>query len=330
MKKLYILLLFVTAGLMAQVPQGFSYQAIALNATGEPIVSATVKIRVSILEESAIGMASYVETHTPTTNNVGLFTLTIGQGTATTGTFSGINWSQSSKFLKVEIDIENGINFVTVGSSQLLSVPYAMYAGSVAGTGGNGGTGNTLADLYMYGTFNAYNPDTAVPFINDGYFYLYKYLASGTQVKFITSPAASTAYGNAGNNYLGLNSNAFNINATGIYFVQVNYFGEGQYQASLHTIAVNVATNYGESIPMNYNVATNTLSCTVEIPETVSATGRRFHFDISNSPDYGDNLGDGSIDINGTDIQFPSAGTFVVALNLNTSGSGSIYTITAQ
>ncbi len=71
----------------AQVPQGISYQAIALNASGNPVVSSNIGIRLSILDNAATGTVLYTETHTKTTNAQGLFNLVIGQGTATTGTF---------------------------------------------------------------------------------------------------------------------------------------------------------------------------------------------------------------------------------------------------
>ncbi|MCR5861277.1 hypothetical protein LRS05_16925 [Flavobacterium sp. J372] len=133
MKKIYLYfaLVFATT-LFAQIPQGFSYQAVALNSNGTAVASAPVNVRLSILDNSAMGTAVYTETHNPTTNSMGLYTLTIGQGVAVTGTFSQINWGQNSKFIKVEIDINNGTDYTTVGTSQLLSVPYAMIAGSIA------------------------------------------------------------------------------------------------------------------------------------------------------------------------------------------------------
>lgn len=131
MKKLYslfILCIALSSALLAQAPQSFAYQAIARNAAGTALVSLPVGIRASILETSATGTAIYVETHTATTNNVGLFTLAIGTGTATTGTFSAINWATNSKFLKIEMDATGGTNYQNIGTTQLLSVPYALYA----------------------------------------------------------------------------------------------------------------------------------------------------------------------------------------------------------
>lgn len=328
MKKLYFLLLFVTVSLVAQVPQGFSYQAVALNASGAAVASAPVKIRVSILEESATGTASYVETHNPTTNNVGLFTLTIGQGAASTGTFSGVNWSQNSKFLKVEIDVNNGTNYITVGSSQLLSVPYAMFAGAVAGVV-NGPSGNVFTSLYVYGTFNSYNAATALPLNidqNNG-FYGYKYLTAGSQVKFINSTTATAAYGNGGGGNLTINGNAFTVNANGIYYIQAYYNGS-EYTASLASIAVSVLPNFGSTTPMTYNAATNTLSCTLSVPD-IDFGDKHFYFSVGGAQ-YGDNLGDGSIDSSGTSISLTTGGNYTITLNLNSTGDGSSYTVTRQ
>ena len=316
---------------MAQVPQGFSYQAVALNTSGAAVASSPIRIRVSVLEGSATGSAAYVETHNPTTNNVGLFTLTIGQGTPTTGTFAGINWSQGSKFLKVDMDAANGTNYITVGSSQLLSVPYAMYAGAVAGIGSDGGDGSTFTDLYLTGTFNSFNANTALHLSSDqgGNFTGYKYLTAGSQIKFINALGSTAAYGNGGNNRLALNANAFTVNANGIYAIQVYNNGSGVYTVYLNSVGVFVTTLLNSTAtPMTYNAGTNTLSCTINVP-SIDAQYRQFYFNVGEAR-YGDNLSDGSIDQSGSNILFPTAGNYVITLNLNTTGDGSPYTVTRQ
>jgi hypothetical protein len=138
MKKLILLsTIFISLLTFAQVPQGISYQAIALNSTGNPVVSSNVAVRLSILDNSATGTVLYTETHTKTTNAQGLFNLVIGQGTLVSGAFNTINWGTNSKFLKVELDAAGGTNYVLVGTTQLLSVPYAMYAGAISNTSNN-------------------------------------------------------------------------------------------------------------------------------------------------------------------------------------------------
>lgn len=143
MKKLLLLsALFITSLIFAQIPQGISYQAIALNGSGNAIANSNVGLRLSVLNTSATGTVLYTETHTKMTNAQGLFNLVIGQGTPTTGTFAGITWASGSKFLKVEMDAAGGTNYTLVGTTQLLSVPYAMAAGTLAAATG----GNSLAD----------------------------------------------------------------------------------------------------------------------------------------------------------------------------------------
>ena len=129
MKNIFTFLFaLITLTCFAQVPQGVSYQAVAFNSGGNPVANGTVGVKVSILDNSATGTVVYSETHTKSTNAQGLFNLNIGQGTATSGTFSGINWGTNSKFLKVEVDPTGGTSYTNVGVNQLMSVPYALFA----------------------------------------------------------------------------------------------------------------------------------------------------------------------------------------------------------
>jgi hypothetical protein len=108
------------------LPPGIPYQAEVRNESGEVLANANVNIRFTLHEQAANGAVSYQETHALTTNELGLFAATIGAGSATQGTFTGINWAQTTKFLQVEVDAGNG--WITMGNQQLMSVPYAMYA----------------------------------------------------------------------------------------------------------------------------------------------------------------------------------------------------------
>jgi hypothetical protein len=107
-------------------PPGIPYQAIARNANGTPYVNANLTVRFSLHEQTATGTVSYAETKSLQTNDLGLFSTTFGSGTPITGTFAGINWAQTTKFLQVEINL--GSAWVDMGTQQLMSVPYAMYA----------------------------------------------------------------------------------------------------------------------------------------------------------------------------------------------------------
>ena len=107
-------------------PPSIPYQAEVRSESGEVLANANVNIRFTLHEQTANGAVSYQETHALTTNELGLFAATIGAGTATQATFASINWAQTTKFLQVEIDAGNG--YITMGNQQLMSVPYAMYA----------------------------------------------------------------------------------------------------------------------------------------------------------------------------------------------------------
>ncbi|MCI4669516.1 MAG: hypothetical protein MRZ79_15385 [Bacteroidia bacterium] len=124
-----ILALFALIGAaMAQAPQAFKYQAILRDASNAPLVSQAVSLRMSILEGSPSGTNVYQETHTDTTTALGLIALNVGEGTVVSGTFASINWGADSHFLQIEVDNMGGTNFQLLGVSQLLSVPYALYA----------------------------------------------------------------------------------------------------------------------------------------------------------------------------------------------------------
>ena len=123
-----LLALLITIKSYSQVPQGISYQAVAFNTSGSPVVNGNVGIRISILDNSINGTVVYSETHAKTTNAQGLFNLNIGQGSAIGTTFSSLNWGTNSKFLKVEVDPNGGANYTNIGTNQLMSVPYSLYS----------------------------------------------------------------------------------------------------------------------------------------------------------------------------------------------------------
>ncbi len=118
---------------IAQTPQAFNYQAVAWDDAGDLMKSTNLPVRISIFSESETGTLQWEETHSPTTNEFGLFTIQIGAGTRTAGSaieFSDIDWGSFPHFLKVEIDAGSGYN--NMGTTQFLSVPYALSAKSVS------------------------------------------------------------------------------------------------------------------------------------------------------------------------------------------------------
>jgi formylglycine-generating enzyme required for sulfatase activity len=122
--------LLIALCLQAQAPQKFSYQTVVRNASNQLLVGQTVGIKISILQGIANGSAVYAETHVPQTNANGLATLEIGGGTLLSGNFANINWANGPFFVKTETDPNGGNNYTITNTSQLLSVPYALYAAS--------------------------------------------------------------------------------------------------------------------------------------------------------------------------------------------------------
>ena len=129
MKYLFLLItIFIAFTFAAQTPQGFNYSAVARDAAGRPLANKNMKVQISILKGNANGAVQYTETHLVNSDTYGLFNLVVGNGSVVTGTLSNLPWGADNYFLKTAIDANGGTNFLTLGTTQLLSVPYAMYA----------------------------------------------------------------------------------------------------------------------------------------------------------------------------------------------------------
>ncbi|RLD86711.1 MAG: hypothetical protein DRJ09_11525 [Bacteroidetes bacterium] len=133
MKKsvLLITILLLAGGMMAQAPQSFKYQAVARNSSGQVLINTDIGIKIEIREGSLSGNAVYSESFSVTSNAVGVVSINIGQGSPVTGEFSAINWGSASYYLNVAIDVDGGSNYSDMGTTQLLSVPYSLYTGSI-------------------------------------------------------------------------------------------------------------------------------------------------------------------------------------------------------
>lgn len=140
--KLTLLFLLFAAFSFAQAPQAVNYQGVARDVQGNPITNQALGVQFAIHQGTPTGAVVYRENHFPSTNAFGLYTAAIGAGTPVTGTFSAISWANGPYYLEIGIDITGGSNFVQAGVSQLISVPYALYA-ETSGNGGNGPTGPT-------------------------------------------------------------------------------------------------------------------------------------------------------------------------------------------
>jgi hypothetical protein len=128
-KLLLSLLLFLSAvGLQAQSPQAVNYQAIVRNPNLGVMPNTPVSFRFTILDSINPGTILYKETQALTTNSFGLVTAAIGRGTPVQGLFININWNVGSKYLDIEMDVNNTGTFLNMGTTQLISVPYAFHA----------------------------------------------------------------------------------------------------------------------------------------------------------------------------------------------------------
>lgn len=372
MKKLLLLsALFISFLTFAQVPQGISYQAIALNGSGTPVVSSNVGLKISILNVSSTGTVLYAETHVKTTNTQGLFNLVIGQGTVVSGAFNTINWGTNSKFLKVEMDVTGGTSYVLVGTTQLLSVPYALAADSLVTSAGEGITlvspngtpfqltvndagqlslptssttsPSTPSAFYMYGTFNSFNPSTALLMANyngGGNLdrYGYKYVTAGTELKFLaTNTASSPIYGVDLANNLQVNGASYLVDTSGYYLIDlVNGLSPTYPLDSFSLGLASLAPQFRNAIASGiynstYSVSTNKFTFNL----SVSANNSQqyyFYYSDPKGTDHGDNLADGSVESNSTPITITNTTgvpkNYRVELTINFNGSAS-YTVIA-
>jgi len=130
MEKVFTILVvaLLTVTMWAQSPEKISYQAVIRDASDNLVTSQSVGMQISILQGSASGTAVYVERHFPTTNTNGLVSINIGTGVVVSGDFTTIDWVNGPYFIKTEVDLNGGANYTITGTSQLLSVPYALHA----------------------------------------------------------------------------------------------------------------------------------------------------------------------------------------------------------
>ncbi|MFC2175438.1 hypothetical protein ACFLR1_00530 [Bacteroidota bacterium] len=184
----------ICTNLFAQAPNKMNYQGVAHDVNGNVLTNQNIGLRFSILSSSISGPVVYAETQTATTNDVGLFNTQIGNGTPTSGTFSSIDWGSTSHFVKVEMDATGGTSYVLMGTSELLSVPYALYAEK---SGDVGTLGQGFESHYGTGTSQFFNPtDNEYASIN-GLDEIEINLPEDMTVIFHTNGNASLPYWNA-------------------------------------------------------------------------------------------------------------------------------------
>mgnify|MGYP005993989557 CR=1 FL=1 len=130
MKRIFTIIAagLITASAFAQTPEKMSYQAVVRDGSNALVASSSVGMQISILQGSPSGSAVYVETQTPTSNANGLVSIEIGGGTVVSGDFSTIDWANGPYYIQMETDPTGGTSYTITGTSQLLSVPYALHA----------------------------------------------------------------------------------------------------------------------------------------------------------------------------------------------------------
>ncbi len=216
MKKSFTLLflLLISPGvfipLLGQSPEKFSYQAVIRDNVNQLVINQSIGIQISILQGSATGTAVYVETHTPVSNDNGLITLEVGGGSVVSGSFSAIDWASGPYFIKTEADPTGGTGYTITGVSQLISVPYALHAGSAdtvtgpltetdpvfgastaAGiTGADTATWNAKLDTETDPVFGAWDRSTGITITESQVTDLQNYLLTESDPAFNASVAA--------------------------------------------------------------------------------------------------------------------------------------------
>lgn len=133
-------IILIVSSLFAQSPEKMSYQAVVRDASNSLLRNVPVGMQISILQGGVNGTVVYAETQVPVTNDNGLVSLEIGDGTLVSGDFTTIDWSAGAYFIKTETDPAGGTNYTITGTSQMLSVPYALYA-KTSGSSTPGPTG---------------------------------------------------------------------------------------------------------------------------------------------------------------------------------------------
>jgi uncharacterized protein (TIGR02145 family) len=235
MRFLFLSIITLLGGvLFAQAPSLIPYQAVARDASGQALNGATINARFTIHDGTATGSAVWQEVQTVTTSALGLFTAQLGSSVPLTG----VNWANGSKFMQVEIDLGQG--FVDIGTQQMLSVPYALYAGTVSlnvsaagdtlfvGNGeyviipgisaanANGGGTSTGTTLHSCGAPNVHNPDLTYGSMTDQEGNVYKTIVIGTQ-EWMAENLNTSSYRNGDAIVTGLDNSAWGATTSGAW-----------------------------------------------------------------------------------------------------------------
>jgi hypothetical protein len=131
-------------------PEAFNYSAVARDANGAAYTNTSLGIQIAIRQSASDGELVYQENHTVETDNFGVFNIAVGMGNVLEGSMGAINWGFNDYYLEVSMDVNGGTNFQVMGSTQMLSVPYALHA-RTAGSAVLGGNGLYIGMEYQGG-----------------------------------------------------------------------------------------------------------------------------------------------------------------------------------
>ena len=241
MKKLFTLLtLIATTVIFAQAPQGFNYQATVRNSSGALIVNQNVNFKFNIMLNSQTSVPIFSETHFAPTDDLGQVNLVIGTGTATTGTFSTINWGTGNYYLGIELNTGSG--YVAMGTTQLLSVPYALYANSAGNAQSQGKT-----SIYLTGNITDAQAATKIA-AEFGPYTENIYIRNTTQLTTVDLSALVTI----STIEIGNNSNLTNINLNNLITIEdVFYLSQSATLSSLSFPSLLNCSSFNISGPIS-------------------------------------------------------------------------------
>jgi hypothetical protein len=229
-----LLTFFLCISSWAQAPQGINYQAVVRDNLGNVLPTTNVGIEISIHQATPTGTIVYSEIFSPTTTSLGMINLVIGQGAPVVGTFSAIDWSAGPYYCEMGLDITGGTTYLSMGTQQFMSVPYALYAEN-GGTPGPAGPTGPAGPIGPTGATGPAGPSGPIGPAGSSFAQSYIFLRKKTTPQVI--PDNVILVGTGVNTWDSIDSTNISFNnATGT----VTILDEGIY--SLH-ITMSFATN---------------------------------------------------------------------------------------
>jgi hypothetical protein len=304
----------------AQAPQGIPYQSVIRNGSGALMINQAIHIRFSIHDSTMLGTIVYQETHTSTTTNLGMVILSIGQGTPSTGTFSAINWGVNSKFMQVELDAAGGNNYTDLGTQQMMSVPYALYAAS------SGGNATGSIPILQTGSVSGISYTTATAsanlISNNGKIIL----AKGICLSVNANPTEADAVIVPGNSLGNYTSGLSNLMPNTTYYVRAfatstagTAYGD---VANFSTLSLNIPTITTDTLS-NISNQSAFAKATITDDGGSAITERGFCVSTSSMP----TVNDTKIQVNTTSLSYNST---ITSLLTNTTYYIRAYAVNAQ